>query len=385
MKIFKIRQDCNRYRRIRELDLHSDVLARASTGTPQSDVWIPPPVYLDNPKRKTGDFLNAADSYLVASQKATDALRSLFDLAGELLPLPFGDDLYWILNVCEVVDCLDQQKTEWAGSGQFKMMFERIVFIPERLSSSPIFKIPDRTSVDIFVSEGLMKPDQEFREIVKWEGLKGLTFEEVWASDAGRGADEVRWRIQEAKNMATEEEFLNLVWEDINGAMKEHWIDNVIHHAKQHPDAPFADIGPVVERLLALGASRRDLCLLVRFAAYEEAFTLLYQLTDPGVEEDSIDSLHENLLAADPSGLEGRPGSAPEIQKPIEGDVWCKPSVRARDRNGTPSNQQLEASPEISSRGLSAVAAETDRCGSPGGQTPMDRDWCGIYRAASAW
>jgi len=48
--------------------------------------------------------------------------------------------------------------------------------------------------------------------------------------------------------------------------------------------------------------------LLKRFAAYEAAFGLLYMLEDPGVEDATM--LHESLLAADPSGKEGRPGSA---------------------------------------------------------------------------
>jgi hypothetical protein len=77
------------------------------------------------------------------------------------------------------------------------------------------------------------------------------------------------------------------------------------------PDSPFADIGPIVARLLALGASRRDLSLLLRFAAYEEAFSVVSLLEDPGLDEEQMDGLHENILGADPSGLEGRPGSAP--------------------------------------------------------------------------
>jgi hypothetical protein len=49
----------------------------------------------------------------------------------------------------------------------------------------------------------------------------------------------------------------------------------------------------------------------LRFAAYEEAFNVVSLLEDPGLDEDQMDGLHENILGADPSGLEGRPGSAP--------------------------------------------------------------------------
>lgn len=114
--------------------------------------------------------------------------------------------------------------------------------------------------------------------------------------------------------MATREEFLSLVWEDINLAMQEHWIENNIRQSEREPDAPFAEVGDALKRLLACGAERRDLSLLVRQAAYEAAFDTLYRINDPGVDGDDIHMLHEELLSADPSGKDGRPGSAPAKQ-----------------------------------------------------------------------
>ena len=100
------------------------------------------------------------------------------------------------------------------------------------------------------------------------------------------------------EKMVTQDEFLALIWQDINLAMQEHWIENVIQASEQDPDSPFADTGPAVKRLLAFGASRRDLSLLVRFAAYEEAFTVLSLLDDPGIEEGVVASLSESILHA---------------------------------------------------------------------------------------
>ncbi|MGB8356298.1 MAG: hypothetical protein WCD79_20535 [Chthoniobacteraceae bacterium] len=51
--------------------------------------------------------------------------------------------------------------------------------------------------------------------------------------------------------------------------------------------------------------------LIARQAAYEAVFGTLYALSDPGVNDNDIEMLHESLLSADPSGKEGRPGSAP--------------------------------------------------------------------------
>jgi len=115
--------------------------------------------------------------------------------------------------------------------------------------------------------------------------------------------------------MASREQFLRQMWDEvINPNMQEHWIDNIIRESEKTPDAPFADLGPVLKRLLAAGAERRDLSMIARQAAYEAVFGTLYALSDPGVDDNNIEMLHESLLSADPSGREGRPGSAPQKQ-----------------------------------------------------------------------
>lgn len=112
--------------------------------------------------------------------------------------------------------------------------------------------------------------------------------------------------------MATREEWLKKCWkETINGAMEEHWIENNIRQSDKDPDGPFADVGTSLKRLLELGASRRDLSLIFRLGSYEAVFDTLYMLEDPGLD-DGHEMLHEELISADPSGLDASPGSAPE-------------------------------------------------------------------------
>jgi hypothetical protein len=113
--------------------------------------------------------------------------------------------------------------------------------------------------------------------------------------------------------MPTREEFLRLVWQDvINAPLTGSWIDNTIESSKRNPKGPFADAGLALEKLLAAGANRRDVNLVTRATIYETVFTLLYMLGDPGVDGHDVLMLHESLLGADPSGLEGRPGSTPQ-------------------------------------------------------------------------
>ena len=117
--------------------------------------------------------------------------------------------------------------------------------------------------------------------------------------------------------MASRKELLRSLWEEIiNPYMQEHWIDNAIRGSEKNPNAPFADTAAVLQRLLAAGASRRDLSLIARRAAYESVFGTVYALDDPGLDDpEDAAMLHESLLSADPSGMEGRPGSAPQNKR----------------------------------------------------------------------
>jgi hypothetical protein len=65
---------------------------------------------------------------------------------------------------------------------------------------------------------------------------------------------------------------------------------------------------------LAAGVSRRDLGFVLRNVAYEAVYGTLYSLSDPGAEDDDVGTLYEELLMADPSGMEGRPGSADAVR-----------------------------------------------------------------------
>jgi hypothetical protein len=109
----------------------------------------------------------------------------------------------------------------------------------------------------------------------------------------------------------TRQELLVHLWRQIiNTNMDPMSLQAEINRAKARPKDPFADTGPALQRLLAAGADPRDICLVRRAAAYGATFSTLYALKDPGVDDDNVFMLFEELLIADPSGMEGRPGSA---------------------------------------------------------------------------
>ncbi|GAB3352027.1 hypothetical protein [Lysobacter tyrosinilyticus] len=115
--------------------------------------------------------------------------------------------------------------------------------------------------------------------------------------------------------MPTKEELLNHLWRSIiNAQLHPEALYRVVENCKRDPDAPFADVGLAIERVLARGATPNDLCLIARGTAYEAVFATLYALGDLGVDADDVFGLYECLLGADPSGMEGRPGSANVIR-----------------------------------------------------------------------
>ena len=115
--------------------------------------------------------------------------------------------------------------------------------------------------------------------------------------------------------MTAREHLLTHLWKEvININLRDSSLDNIVANCKRDPTGPFGDTGPAVERILAAGASKRDLCLVLRATAYEAVFGALYSLSDPGSDkDDDVSTLYEELLMAEPSGTGGRPGSADSV------------------------------------------------------------------------
>jgi len=112
----------------------------------------------------------------------------------------------------------------------------------------------------------------------------------------------------------TRQELLVHLWRQvINANMNQASLPAEIERAAARPKDPFADTGQALARLLAIGADPHDICLVRRAAAYEATFSTLYALRDPGVDDDNVFMLFEELLTSDPSGMEGRPGSADAV------------------------------------------------------------------------
>ena len=151
MRVLEIEHDGDHYQFFMPVKRKGNPTFGWFDGTPKSNQWSPPEVFIYAPKLKRSNFYYPYCGALIADKKATDALRELFSKAGELLPVPYKDELYYLLNVTTVIDCLDAVQTEWRTHGVSK----KAVFRPEALaaSPSPIFKIPQEIRTSVFVIE----------------------------------------------------------------------------------------------------------------------------------------------------------------------------------------------------------------------------------------
>ena len=114
--------------------------------------------------------------------------------------------------------------------------------------------------------------------------------------------------------MSTRDELLQHLWQQvINSNLDPECLVAEIKRSNARPNDPFADTGPALERVLAAGVDPNDICLIQRQAAYAATFGTLYAIGDPGVDDDNVFMLFEELLTSDPSGMEGRPGSAAAV------------------------------------------------------------------------
>ncbi|HEX8521272.1 MAG TPA: WD40 repeat domain-containing protein [Tepidisphaeraceae bacterium] len=112
--------------------------------------------------------------------------------------------------------------------------------------------------------------------------------------------------------MAAKKGFHGRVWDEIiNGGMDGKWIDGVIEQAKQRPDDPFADVGPLLAEMLKKGVTKNKIARLARFIRYEAVAETITIAAEDGMDAEALDAAHEDLLTADPSGKDGRPGSWP--------------------------------------------------------------------------
>ncbi len=96
--------------------------------------------------------------------------------------------------------------------------------------------------------------------------------------------------------------FLKQAWAAVVDATDDSWIDRLIANHDRWPQRADYELGATLKRLLANGASRRDLAQLVRAQQVEVLFAMCYLLSDPALEDPALSDVGWCLVETDEDG-----------------------------------------------------------------------------------
>ncbi|MBE5886450.1 MAG: hypothetical protein E7284_08630 [Lachnospiraceae bacterium] len=114
----------------------------------------------------------------VFDDKAICVLRNLLIGNAEILPLDCEDGSFYAINVINVIDCIDYEKSTYKTfrDGKRIMRFTKYVFKHEKIKGVNLFKIKDEPLKRPFVSD-------EFKQTVEKNNLLGFKFKLAWDSE----------------------------------------------------------------------------------------------------------------------------------------------------------------------------------------------------------
>jgi hypothetical protein len=157
-----------------------------TVGPPRSRLskWQPPSVrFITDEEGLFKEYPETAQPYLrdsdftmykgaiVLNARAVRVLSPLMGDAVELLPLQCEEGEFWLLNVLQVLDCLDRERTVFTywPDGDVKGA-SKIFFQAGCLEDRHIFRLPIHNYSRVYVS-------QAFKDLVDEHDLRGLRFE----------------------------------------------------------------------------------------------------------------------------------------------------------------------------------------------------------------
>jgi hypothetical protein len=183
MLIWRIVPDSDTYRTLTQIESamdYTELREALKSGRPTGDMWIPLPVRLYDDEegeedKPLGDFPSLfAGVPPVFSKRALEVLNPLIADSIEILPLVGLESEFFIVNVIDVVDCLDHQRSKYIKfeNSERIMHVEYYVFKENCLKNKHIFIIPEIIRKAVFVSDA-------FKTLVEQNRLEGLIFKKV--------------------------------------------------------------------------------------------------------------------------------------------------------------------------------------------------------------
>lgn len=241
MRIWLLKLDVDKYNSFKGYDIEEELDIRFFGSSLLSN-WNTPTIEAYYKKRKIADVSDFSSGAPLFNEKAVSMLEEFLKAKAELLPAYYEGNKYYVVNVINVIDALDYEKSEFVRFDTGAIMYcTKYFFKSEIVENQHIFKIPLCNYIDIFVSDEFKKQVEEFK-------LKGFIFVEVWNSEVDVTKDlesrDVNAKVESANLNPQEEIFKESDKEDYPSISKEEAeilqikiIDNlysaILQHAKE--------------------------------------------------------------------------------------------------------------------------------------------------------
>ena len=176
MRVYRYVADSDKYECIAPMSATDrKITERFFECRPLFETWKSISVSCDATMGGAGDFPSLYGNIPVFSYRAWEALRPLIENFVEALPIKYpSGQLYYAINVLNIIDVLDRDRAELKLFPNGKVMrVARYSFNDGALRGQHVFKIPDTSGIELFVSS-------EFKKCVELQKLKGLIFQQVW-------------------------------------------------------------------------------------------------------------------------------------------------------------------------------------------------------------
>jgi hypothetical protein len=188
MKVYKIETDDHYQRFVYDGDEERDVSpwgmggAMLFDGFQKDSSWICPPLRIYDAHKPLGEFFYVGPGCLGCGERALECMRTELELAGQLLPFEADRVRGALLNIDQVVNCLDHEATEWVygKTTGLPVRCKKYVFAISHLPESTLFKIPAQVKGTVFTHLGHGDLEDSFIFKVREHKLTGLNFRLVF-------------------------------------------------------------------------------------------------------------------------------------------------------------------------------------------------------------
>jgi hypothetical protein len=132
----------------------------------------------ENERLPHGDFPYLT-TFPVVSVRGFECLGNILSTGAEFLPLKWGNQLLYAINVTTIVDGIDEARSrlEYLPSGPL-FRITKHEFIPDLVRGHPVFKIKQDPLVNVYVN-------QDVATLIRSCGLVGAQLRRVWEAPDG--------------------------------------------------------------------------------------------------------------------------------------------------------------------------------------------------------